>query len=179
MRPSSRLHKHAEFRLSLPRIVDGCPLVGQSSSTTWQSRGRCFSPPRGRRAGVARNVQRRIRQRPTIPRTIKFKAARKLHHFFLISAPRGGRQDACRRGWHLATRTSTSMTKTRPAHSTERNLWCRRPYLLSLCFGPHHPVGMADNSPVLQRWDHAQRVPSPEGTAENECPSSPPNASNS
>ena len=30
----------------------------------------------------------------------------------------------------------------------------------------HHPGGMVENSPAFQRWDHGQRVTSPEGTAE-------------
>src|SRR3989442_11744950 len=37
---------------------------------------------------------------------------------------------------------------------------------MPLGFRQHHPGGMADNSPTFQRWDHENREPSPEGTAE-------------
>src|ERR1035441_6429930 len=41
------------------------------------------------------------------------------------------------------------------------------------CYAALHPVGMTENSPAFQRWDRGQQLPSPEGTAENHCPSRP------
>ena len=44
---------------------------------------------------------------------------------------------------------------------------------MTLAFHRHHPGGMDENSPAFQRWDPGQKVPSPEGTAENRYASRP------
>src|SRR5260370_9380353 len=42
-----------------------------------------------------------------------------------------------------------------------------------VAFQPHHPGGMAENSPAFQRRDSDELASSPDGTAESDCVSRP------